>query len=72
MREAEIGLRTRIDKSNDPPLESCSGMYGPCSNSGRWVRQNTAYIEDEKNWVFLCEECEKLNDEYWYDMWSEI
>lgn len=41
-----------------------------CFKFGRWERQNTAYTDEESNWVFLCDECHKYNDEYWADMWS--
>jgi len=71
-REEDAGLRTRVDKSGDPPLSNCMGVHDACSNPGRWVRQNSAYIDDEKNWGFYCEECEKMNDAYWDDMWSNV
>ena len=34
-------------------------------------RQGTAYVEDELNWVTLCDECHELNEEHWADMWQE-
>ncbi len=33
--------------------------------------QPTQYVEEERNWVRLCPDCRKENDEYWYDMWAE-
>lgn len=33
--------------------------------------QNTRYVEEERNWVTLCSECRKENDEHWNQMWSD-
>ena len=49
----------------------CHGFDAPCSHIGKIRRQNTQYVDDERNWVFLCNECNKRNEEYWADMWRE-
>lgn len=43
-----------------------------CGHTGA-VRyhQNTRYVEEESNWVTLCPDCRKENDEYWNDMWAD-
>jgi hypothetical protein len=50
----------------------CQGVNGPCDNEGKKRRQNTAYNDDERNWVVMCDECKKHNDEHWDDMWREL
>ena len=49
----------------------CQGIVGPCNNKGVKRRQNTAYVEDERNWVFMCDECAKINDEHWQELWDD-
>jgi hypothetical protein len=34
-------------------------------------RQNTKFVDEERNWVTLCPLHEEENDEYWTDMWSQ-
>lgn len=34
-------------------------------------RQDTKYVDEERNWVTLCPECREENDEYWVGMWSD-
>ena len=34
-------------------------------------RQNTAYANDDLNWVTLCEEHLQENAEHWQDMWQD-
>jgi len=34
-------------------------------------RQKTNYVCEEDNWVVLCPECMKENNEYWEDAWAE-
>lgn len=38
---------------------------------GERYRQNTQYVEEDRNWVTLCPKCRKENDEYWSQMWSD-
>lgn len=55
-----------------PVLLQCRGWDGPCERTDAIrQRQNTAYVDDESNWVTLCPECMKSNDAYWKDMWAE-
>ena len=35
-------------------------------------RQDTKYVEEHRNWVTLCPECKKENDEHWKEMWSDF
>lgn len=55
-----------------PPLASCQGFINPCTNKGEWRKQNTAYHDDDKNWVFMCDKCALENDEYWAEEWRSI
>jgi hypothetical protein len=34
-------------------------------------RQRTAYVNDERNFAILCDECQEESHEYWSDMWNE-
>jgi hypothetical protein len=51
------------------------GPYKPCQICGKEgaerYRQHTFYANEESNWVTLCEECKKENNEYWAERWSE-
>ena len=50
-----------------PPLQ-CSG----CDRlDAVRYRQNTRYVEDERNFVTLCPECRQKNDQHWSDMWAD-
>jgi hypothetical protein len=49
----------------------CTGFSHPCENEGKRRRQNTAYADDERNWVVLCDECFAENEEHWHEMWAE-
>ena len=33
--------------------------------------QNTRYVDEERNYVTLCDDCMKLNHEYWKEMWAD-
>ena len=56
-----------------PPTEGgqCQGFDGPCENKGTWQRQNTAYVDDSRNWVCMCPECAQSNSEQWADQWRD-
>jgi hypothetical protein len=50
----------------------CEGWNGPCGRQDATrQRQNTAYMDEERNWVTLCPKCMKENDEEWADMWRD-
>lgn len=49
----------------------CHGADGPCFRKGKRRRQNTAYCDDELNWVFFCDKCQEMNEEYWAERWSD-
>lgn len=34
-------------------------------------RQRTQYVDEESNWVTLCDKCREENDAYWDDMWAD-
>lgn len=50
---------------------TCEGAEGPCTKPGRLTTQNTAYGKDLSNWRRLCDDCQKENDAYWAERWSE-
>jgi hypothetical protein len=52
-------------------LPICHGITGPCLRKGKRRRQNTAYVEDERNWVVACDDCFEEIEEYWNKMWRE-
>jgi hypothetical protein len=44
-----------------------------CDSINAWRhRQNTNYVDEEANFVTLCQECKDENDEYWQEMWEEL
>lgn len=49
----------------------CQGFDGPCPNEGVTRRQNTAYVDNKMNWVTMCDDCFKFNEEHWDEMWTE-
>lgn len=44
--------------------------YCGCKGAAR-RRQNTAYVNDERNWAILCPLCQDANDDYWRERWDE-
>ena len=66
---AKIWLHKWIRSHTALPL--CDGLYGPCFCKGHRRAQNTAYVDEKRNWVFLCDTCMEANDEYWKEMWRE-
>jgi len=37
-----------------------------------WIRRtNTAYVEEELNWVLECDECTEETEGFWKMMWEE-
>lgn len=52
-------------------IHFCQGVDGPCSNIGKRRRRNTAYVDDEKNFVIMCDSCFELEQEYWKEMWAQ-
>jgi len=34
-------------------------------------RQGSAYVDDEKNFAILCDECQEEAHEYWRERWQE-
>ena len=34
-------------------------------------RQGSAYVDDEKNFAVLCDNCQKESHEYWMDQFNE-
>lgn len=50
----------------------CGGWSGPCESiNASKVRMNTAYVDEDRNWVVLCPECCEECSEYWADMWAD-
>lgn len=52
-------------------LPLCHGVYAPCFNKGERRRQSTMYNKEELNWVFLCDRCNKVNEEHWEERWAD-
>ena len=52
-------------------------IFGFCDTCGRWLvfpkrrRRNTAYHDDEQNYVTLCWNCFLWQEERWDEMWRE-
>jgi hypothetical protein len=64
-------IKLKLYKILKKPLNLCQGAQGPCFRRGKRRRQYTAYVKDELNWVFMCDECARINDEYWQEMWQD-
>lgn len=65
-------LRWIVAKLRGETGIQCHGVDGPCpSLNARRQRQNTAYVDDEHNWIVMCPECAEANAEYWEDMWRD-
>lgn len=64
-------LKRRIHQMLIKILPLCHGHVGPCFKIGKRRRQNTQYVDDSKNWVFLCDDCMRQNDEHWDEMWDD-
>lgn len=56
---------------NEDAHKVCQGTDGPCDRPAKRRRQDTAYVDDEMNWVVMCDECAKHNEEHWKSMWAE-
>ncbi len=52
-------------------LPICCGANQPCFRKGKRRRQNTAYSDDERNWVTACDDCMVIIQERWDDMWDD-
>jgi len=66
-----INWKAPIDKYKVTGVE-CHGWEGPClSNNATRQRQNTRYENDEDNYVTLCPDCMKANQDHWDYMWRE-
>jgi len=52
-------------------------IFGYCGMCGQWFvypkrrRQNTAYIDDEYNYITVCSECFERVEAYWEECWRE-
>ena len=51
--------------------QSCQGHENLCTNNGIRRRCNTKYIDDELNYMVLCDDCFESVQAYWADMWSD-
>ena len=50
----------------------CEGWGGPCDRIDATLnRQNTSYVEDERNYAILCPECQEAADAEWQERWDE-
>lgn len=71
IRDRIYRIKVWVHKRAIKYLPFCHGIYGPCFHRGKRLRQPTAYVDDSRNWVFLCRECAYENDQYWYERWNE-
>lgn len=49
----------------------CQGIDGECLKRGYLFRQNTAYLNEDSNWVYVCPDCIKEINSYWDERWLE-
>lgn len=69
--EALDGGRCAVDAGSVSGIR-CEGWEGPCDSiNAKRRRQNTRYVDEERNYVTLCDDCMKLNHEYWEEMWAD-
>jgi hypothetical protein len=48
----------------------CQNKYCDSTDAEK-RRQNTAYVDDDRNFAVLCDECQKEANEYWRDQWND-
>jgi len=49
----------------------CQGVDGPCDGEATRRRQNTRYVEDERNYVVMCDKCFEYTQLQWAEQWRE-
>jgi hypothetical protein len=49
---------------------NCQNEYCDSTDAEK-RRQNTAYVDDDRNFAVLCDECQKKTNEYWRDQWND-
>jgi hypothetical protein len=50
----------------------CTGWSEPCdSEEATRRRQDTRYVDDERNFVTLCDRCFEECEKHWAEMWEE-
>ena len=54
-----------------PNKINCEGFSHECTNEGKKVRLNTAYIDDSLNLKVLCNDCYEEALEYYRDLWDQ-
>jgi len=42
-----------------------------CVDSVELRRRNTAYVDDELNWLIACEECHQADFDYYAERWAD-
>lgn len=52
-------------------MSQCWGHDGPCEAQGVRRKQSTAYVNDELNWVVMCDVCFAQREEHWRQAWAE-
>lgn len=63
--------------SHDTIIDSDYHRMTVCEHCGsedstvKFRRQNTAFVDEKLNWVVLCDECHKENEEHWAEMWDD-
>jgi len=71
LRNRIYRIKIKVHKWAIKKFPFCHGADGPCFHKGKRRHQYTAYVNDEMNWVFLCNECAHINDERWQERWDE-
>jgi hypothetical protein len=46
-------------------------QMGYCFKLGKYQRTPTLYADEERNWVFSCDECFEVIEEYYKERWVE-
>lgn len=60
-----------MEKPEDTP-DCCQGVDDPCDGIPAWRRQNTAYCDEIKNWVNMCDSCFAYTEQQWKEQWSDL
>lgn len=60
------------DTLNPMPFTLWAGYHCGCGRRAELRRQNTAYADDNSNWVIACDECFAEIHAYWEDRWADF
>lgn len=62
---------------NRPWLKDAYDVCQRCAlPGGEWHRMNCAYIDEQQNWAWLCQDCydevTKMYDEMWQEYYNSV